>query len=962
MPHQQQKLIEVALPLAAINEESRREKYLGAKRSTMHHWWARRPLVACRAALFASIVDDPSALPNEFPTEEEQEAERLRLHRLIEDLVDWDNHDSQEVLEKARFEMAKAISRRTEHGQPDNLGSPDVRKILSESAPPVLDPFAGAGPIPLEAQRLGLHASGADLNPIAVLITKSLVEIGPRFRGCPPINPKSRKQQSLSEGGWERADGIAKDVAYYGSRVREVADEALGDHYPEYEISEELVSKRPDLAEYEGDSLTPVAWIWARTVPCSNPGCQARPPLIKSLKLSSKRGNDAYAVPILNREEGVVDFEVRADGGDASDGTVSRGGAECIFCESPISFDHIKEMSQKREMGTRLVAVVADGDPGRICLPPNSEQRRAADLSRPKDVPTQELPDEALGFRVQPYGMNRFADLFSNRQLRAMAAFSDAVEKVSEEILDDAEAADWLGQAKRFSEGGDGAEAYRDVLKTYLTLLIDRAADYWCSLIAWDKTNAKSSHLFTRQTVPMVLDFSEANPFGGSVGDWDGMVDWISKCIRHLPAEREGRAFKADARELEWDEAPALVCTDPPYFDNIGYADLSDFFYVWSRPLLRDVFPETFETLLTPKSDELIADSSRFDSPTEAEEFFQEGLRESFGNLREIVDEDYPVTIFYAFKQMDHSDESGGSASTGWERMLEGLMAEDYEITGTWPIQTEMESRIRGIGSNALASSVLMVCRKRSEEAETTTRGEFLNELREELPDAIDDLQQGNVAPVDLAQAALGPGMSIYSQYRAILKADGTRMAVREALQAINEELNAILGSSDEGLDSDTEFAVAWFEEYGMESGPYGRAEVLFKAKGTSGSGIEAAGLAKASGGRVRLLKRHELDEEWDPREDARLTTWECTQHIIRILETEGEKEAAKLIARVPRGMADQARELAYRLYSICEREDWAEEALAYNNLVVEWPRLRELAHQHMDDWEGPLDRYTKED
>ncbi len=882
------KLIEVALPLEAINRESAREKSIRhGHPSTLHLWWSRKPLATCRAVLFASIVDDPSSRPDRFPTEAEQEAERQRLFRLLEELVKWENTTNESVLEAARDEIRKATD-----------GNP----------PPVLDPFCGGGSIPLEAQRLGLEAHATDLNPVAVLITKALIEIPPRFAGRPPVNPEARAK--LGHGAtWTGAQGLAEDVRYYGKWMRDRAFERIGHLYPK--------ARLPD-----GREATVIAWLWARTVTCPNPACGAEMPLTSKWALSTKKGKEWHVQPLV--EDGRVRFEVRR-GKDAPEGTVGRRGARCVVCESSVPLDHVRAEGKAGRMGARMMAVVAEGERGRVYLPPSEDHEAIARKAEPQDVPDTDLPTQALGFRVQGYGMTKHRDLFTPRQLVALATFSDLVGEARERVL---------------ADGGD--ELYADGIATYLGFGVSRLSDICNALCMWENTKTQVRHLFTRQAIPMLWDFAEPNIFGEAAGDFSTSLLNLTKALEATPASGHGLVRQLDATAAVDGLAEPIVATDPPYYDNIGYADLSDFFYVWLRRSLGHIYPDLFSTLLTPKSQELVAATYNFDGDRKrAERFFEEGLRRAFEHMREAHHPEYPLTLFYAFKQAESRD--GALASTGWETMLIGLVESDFAVTGTWPMRSELGNRMRNLDSNALASSIVLACRPRPADAPIATRRELVNALRAELPAALKQLQHGNIAPVDLAQAAIGPGMAVFSRYAKVLEADGSQMTVRSALALINQTLDEILAEQEGDFDADTRFAVTWFEQRGFAEGPYGEADVLARAKDTSTGGLEEAGILRARAGKVRLLRRDELDEGWDPAADRRPTVWEATHHLARRLESGGESAAAELLRRLG-GLGETARELAYRLYTTSERKGWAQEALAYNALVVAWPEIARLA------------------
>jgi putative DNA methylase len=886
------KLIEVALPLEAINRDSARENYIyRGNPSAIHKWWAQRPLAACRAVLFATLVDDPSSHPEEFPTEESQEHERQRLFRIIEELVKWESSSNERVLDAARAEILKS-----------NDGQP----------PPVLDPFCGGGSIPLEAHRLGLEAYASDLNPVAVLITKALIEIPTKFAGRPPVNPDSRA--SLAHGAtWKGAQGLAEDARYYGTWMRDRAWERIGDLYPK--------AKLPD-----GSEANVIAWIWARTVRCPNPACGAEMPLIRSFSLSTKKGSEVWAEPAL--EGRAVRFDIRTEAGAPPEGTVGRRGARCIVCGASVPLEHVRAEGQSGRLGAQLLALACEGTRGRVYLPADSAQVRVAvNAQLPDDVPDSDLPEQALGFRVQGYGMRKHRELFTNRQLVTLVTLSNLVIEAREEVLRDSK-----------------DKAYADAIATYLAFMVDKVAQFNSALVAWYPKENRQQQTFARQTISMVWDFAEGNIFGDVGGGLLVAVRTVADALEAVPSVPvDARVVQRDAAGADWGASGFLISTDPPYYDNVPYADLSDYFYVWLRRSLSTIYPDLFSTVLVPKSQELVADPHRLGGARAARTFFEEGMRRTFARLREVGDPRYPATVYYAFKQAEADGDGSSVASTGWETMLDGLIKSGFAITGTWPMRSERAGRMRDIGSNALASSIILVCRLRPVDAPVTDRRALVAALRAELPKALRNLQHGNIAPVDLAQASIGPGMAIFSRYAKVVEATGEAMTVRTALGLINAALDEILTEQEGDFDTDTRFAVAWFEQYGMGEGEYGQADVLARAKNTSVGGLEEAGVLDAGRGKVRLLRRDELPETWDPAADRRLTVWEVAQHLIRRLDTDGEAQAGELLRRVG-GLGETARELAYRLYSICERKSWAQEALGYNALVVAWPEIALLA------------------
>ena len=900
---QRKKLIEVALPLEAINRESAREKSIRhGHPSTLHLWWARRPLAACRAVLFASLVDDPSSLPGEFPTEELQEKERQRLFRIIEELVKWENSNNERVLDAARKEILKSTD-----------GNP----------PPVLDPFCGGGSIPLEAQRLGLKAHGSDLNPVAVLITKALIEIPHKFAHQPPVNPESVLQRGRS---WKGAAGLADDVLHYGKWMRSEAEKKIGHLYPTLDLGGSRVA-------------TVIAWLWARTVKCPNPACGAQMPLVRSFALSTKVGKERRLAPQVH-PQGIA-FDVRDGKAGKDDGTVRRTGAKCLVCGVDVELAYIRAEGRAGRMSNVMTSIVADDGKGRRYFPATDMHRRAASVEAPASAPDTSLPEKAISFRVQAYGMLKHRDLFTARQLVAMTTIGDLVSEVRRRVIEDARRY-FDSEQKGLDEGGAGAVAYGDAVATYLGLAVSKLADYNCSQVTWSYSRDQAAHAFTKQALPMVWDFAEVNPFAGAAGDFETTLKGVVEAIENLPAG-SGEASQRDARALptgtNW-----LVSTDPPYYDNIGYADLSDFFYVWLRRSLGQVFPSLFSTLLVPKQQELIASQFRFDGDaSKAQQYFETGFRDVFTRVADSTNS--VVTIYYAFKQAEEESEGDLISSTGWETMLSALLDAQFSVVGTWPVRTERGARSVSLGTNALASSVVLVCRRRQANASITIRRDYITALKNELPIALKQLQHSNIAAVDLAQAAIGPGMAIFSRYARVIEADGTNMHVRSSLQLINQVLDEVLSSQESEYDADTQWAVAWFDQFGMAEGPFGDAETLSRAKNTSVNGLVDAGVLSAARGKVRLLAREELASAWDPTTDSRLTVWEVTQYLMRSLSSKGEREAAGLLRKLG-GLGETARDLAYRLYAICERRGWTEEAVAYNSLVVAWPEISKLASE----------------
>ena len=989
------KLIEVALPLDAINKASAREKFIRQGHpSTLHLWWARRPLAVARAVIFAQMVDDPSEYVEELladPTTRQaaekafraqakawQERklvfdkahaagmsaaanpdpgpqysleataaalERQRLFNIIEDLVLWENTTDEKILQPARDEIWHSWRRTCA----DNADHPQAVELFNpDKLPAFHDPFAGGGALPLEAQRLGLESYASDLNPVAVLINKAMIEIPPKFAGRPPVNPEARQEQRLIAKKWRGAQGLAEDVRYYGHWMREEAEKRIGHLYPKVEITPLMTQERPDLKQYIGQKLTVIAWIWARTVKSPNPAfAQVDVPLVSTFTLSSKAGKEAYVEPII--EGGSYRFIVNVgkpkDIEAVKNGTKLARGANfrCLMSGAPISDSYVKIESMSGRTGTRLMAVVADGNRGRVYLTPTAEHEVLAHQAKPEWKPDQEMNRDTSNLvSGRGYGFFTWADLFTPRQLVALTTFSDLVQEARERVKRDAQVDNLPDDGKSLAVGGIKAPAYADAVAVYLAFAVDRQVVAGNSLVTWNNTAQKAQRALGRQALPMVWDFCETNPFGGATGAWEASIELECDPLQYLGAWTGGNVTHQDAVS-QFISTHKLVSTDPPYYDNIGYADLSDFFYVWLRRSLKPVFPDLFATLVVPKAAELVATSYRHGSKEKAEIFFLDGMTQAMQRLSEQAHPVFPVTIYYAFKQSE-TDAGKGTTNTGWDTFLAAVIVSGFAISGTWPVRTEMTTWQKK-NVNSLASSIVLVCRKRTTEAPTATRREFVSVLKAELPDALTHLQAGNIAPVDLAQAAIGPGMSVYTRYAKVIDAEGNPLSVRQALSLINQTLDEALADQEGEFDADTRWALAWFEQSGFAEGEYGTAETLSKAKDTSVDGMVAAGILVSGRGKVRLLKPTELPADWDPTTDPRLTTWEMVHHLIRALESGGESAAAELMAQLG-AKAEAARELCYRLYTLCERKKRTAEALSYNGLVQSWPEISRLASE----------------
>lgn len=914
------KLIEVALPLEAINAESAREKSIRhGHPSTLHLWWARRPLATARAVIWSSLVDDPSSHPEKFPTEEAQRQERERLFDILTRLVKWENSNDEEILAEAKAEILKSTD-----------GNP----------PALLDPFAGGGAIPLEAQRLGLEAHAHDLNPVAVMINKAMIEIPPKFAGMRPVNPNAGRQGSAN-AGWKGAAGLAEDVRYYGEWMKQEAYKRIGHLYPKVKVPK----------EQGGGEATVIAWIWARTVKCPNPACGCTIPLTSSYVLSKKKGKCAWIVPNVEEDHCTFTVHQGAKLPEIETPKQSRGAAfVCPSCGQVTLDAYVKEEGKTGRIGAQLMAIVAEGQHGRIYLSPDSEHIHAAEVDKPLDYPEGEMPNNPRWFSPPAFGMTDYSQLFTNRQLTALTTFSELVGEAQLKAEADAVAAGMNNDHIALAEGGIGARAYGEAVGVYLAMLVDKQADLGNALNRWEPNAQCPRQLFARQAIPMVWDFAESNIFSGSSGSWGVLLDNLERCM-----DADSYAFDrtVDGYVKQFDAQSdcglrnIMVSTDPPYYDNIGYADLSDFFYVWMRQSLKSVFPKLFRTMLVPKTEELIATPYRHDGSIEkAKDFFEDGMYKTCCQIHTYARDDVPVTIYYAFKQSENEEngEVGSkNASTGWETMLSAIIRAGFAITGTWPMRTECSSRSVSQGTNALASSIVLVCRKRPETAMSCTRRDFINALHREMRPALEKLQSANIAPVDLAQSAIGPGIGVFSRYKSVLESDGKPMTVRAALQIINQELDAYYNEQEGELDRESRFCVDMFSQYAFNNIKFGDADVLARAKNTSVQALAERGVMMAAKGEVRLLTREKIPEKVDSHEEC---IWLLTQQLARAMERGGVKECAQVVVELRGSNAENAKALAYRLYTICERKKWAQEGYAYNNLVVAWPDIQSMAAQ----------------
>jgi putative DNA methylase len=904
------KLIEVAIPLEAINAASVREKSIRhGHPSTLHLWWARRPLAACRAVLFAQLVDDPSAHPDVFPTLDEQEVERKRLFKIIEDLVVWENSSNEEVLERARIE---------------------IRKSCGGVLPPVYDPFSGGCSIPLEAQRLGLPAYGSDLNPVAVMIGKAMIEIPPKFKDFSPIHPGAKERHF-----YRNAEGLAEDVKFYGEWILDRAFERIGHLYQQVELPK----------ENGGGNATVIAWMWARTVTCPNPGCSCKTPLLSSFVLSSKKGREKYLQPRIEgrslKFDIVSKFQLEGLSPEQGYKRGKSGIFECAFCGNVTTRDYVAAEGAAGRIGAIQTAVICEGKRERIYV--NAERSPV-----PEDLQIPEFEDLETDLALNPrdvwcrnFGLNKPKQLFTDRQLVSLGTFSELVHEARAQIEIDARVK-LLDDDIHLRNGGKGAKAYAEAVSVYLAFIVDKCTDYWSSLCTWHSSGEKMRNTFGRQAIPMTWDYAEANPFCSSSGNWIAMRDWVWKAVASLPTTQIGSEIQHDAQTIDYPTG-AVISTDPPYYDNIGYADLSDFFFCWLKSSLKSIYPEIFGSISTPKSDELVALPYRHGGKDAAEGFFLDGMTKAIANMARQSSNQFPTTIYYAFKQSEIAQE--GVSSTGWATFLEAVLRAGYAIMGTWPMRTEMANRMVASGTNALANSVVLVCRKKDETAEVITRAEFIRALKRELPPAIAELQAANISPADMPQSAIGPGMGVFSRYKAVLESDDSSMSVKTALQLINRELDEYLGVIQGEFDADTRFAITWFEQHGLNAGDYGTANNLATARGISVESVKHAGIVESSAGKVRILNREELEQHWSPNDDKHLTIWECLQYLVQLHENEGLSDTTAIRLQQIGDKAEAVKDLAYCLYDIAanKRKD-AKEATAYNALIADWTELSRMA------------------
>lgn len=907
------KLIEVAIPLEAINFAAAKEKsspFLKGHSRSLHQWWARRPVTSARAIIFAQLIDDPSENRHKFPTDDDVRAERERLFNIIEALCAWEAQNDTKLLRAAYNEIAQSCG----------------GKI-----PDFYDPFSGGGALPLEAQRLGLRSYGSDLNPVAVLIGKAMYEIPPRFTGRDPVHPRP-----LSKTQYRGSDGLAEDILHYAEVVQEKVRERISKFFS----SEALQNHAQSI----------LGWVWSRTVPSPDPAFGgAHVPIASSFLLSQKKGGEICVEPEVDSVKREISFRVNSRPNKleidrAKEGVKAGRGANfrCLYSGAAITPDYVKRCAQRGEMGATLMALVVKSGRSKSYISASPSDVQLANSVGEVERPSLELPKHPQYVGVGGYGFKTFGDLFTRRQLLALNSLCNEIAEIEATVEHDAAVAFGEADYTPLSDGGAGSKAYAQAIRVYLSFCLDKLADYGSTLCGWNPINQNVRQLFSRQAISMTWDFIEVNPFGEMIS-LPGMATSVASGLEGMIFDKFGECYQSDAANPEVDRKSVLISTDPPYYDNVPYADISDFFYVWLRKNLRDVFPDILNTVSVPKYDELVADRVRHGGAENAEAFFLKGMKKAISNMAHSASPDFPTTIYYAFRQSEI--ESEGISSTGWSTFLEAVISAGFCIVSTWPVRTERDSRTRAIGSNALASSIVLVCRKRGDQADVVTRAEFIRALKRELPAAIAELQSVSIAPADMPQSAIGPGMGVFSRYKAVLESDDSPMSVKTALQLINRELDEYLGGIQGEFDADTRFAITWFEQNGLNAGDFGIAQSIATARGITVESVKHAGIVESSAGKVRILNREELDPDWSPNEDKHLTIWECLQYLVQSHENQGLSEATAILLQQIGDKAEAVKDLAYCLYDISanKRKD-AKEATAYNALIADWTELSRLA------------------
>lgn len=748
------KLIESVMPVSVINRESEREKVARTGLpSSVHIWWSRRPMAAARCTLFASLIDDPSEHPELFPTEQEQE--RQRLLKMAEELSLVENASNTELLKAAKAE---------------------ILRCAEGTLPTVFDPFTGSGAIPIEAHRLGLSAEATDLNAVASMITTLVSDVPTRFHNTIPVHPQTEMRLNIPLPG---AQGYAEDVRYYGEQLQEEATKRIGYMYPKI--------RKPN----DGQELDVSAWIWARTIKCPNPNCGCSIPLSSSYDLAKKKGSEAWVEPVA--ENGRITFRMHREPNTMAKEkpkVAQTAVFKCPACGEITPDAYVKECGTKHQITSQLIAIVADDGRKRLYLEPTSEQEFAAKVVPPKDIPHGALPIFPQRFSPPSFGLADYADLFTDRQL----VFITTMMKLAREAQNDVEKQSiekgMSNDGITFANGGQGALAYAQAVRIALVLTISKLLDRCSNLCSWSSSSGGSlRNVFSRAAMPMIWDYAEGNPFADAGGSYANALSRTCEAIAALPAEGEGRTTVADCT-MPNNVRNAILSTELPFYDKASYADLSDFFYIWLRYGLGDLYPEYFQTEVTPKKEELTAFAYRWNGDRQqANAFYAEGMNLAFKNLYESVSDEYPSTVAYQYKGNDAKD---SALPSEWEAFVAAVCNAGFMITASWPLARKYEVTIEHAEERSIPITV--VVRKRPSDAKQTTRRFFVAAVKRELPTIVEDLND-KVTQMDLRASVIGQALNIFSRYSKVLDADGTVMKPQMASRIIEQELDTIIAS-----------------------------------------------------------------------------------------------------------------------------------------------------------------------
>ncbi|MDR1013036.1 MAG: DUF1156 domain-containing protein [Lactobacillales bacterium] len=923
------KLIEVGLPLEAINLACAREKSIHHNHpSSLHLWWARRPLAAARAVIFASLIDDPSSHPEIFPLEEQQNAERDRLFDIIKSLVKYENIHNITLLNSAITEISNS---------------------LNGHFPKLLDPFCGGGSIPLEGKKLGLEVFASDLNPVSVIINFAMLDFPHRFANAIPVNPDYssptiNQKFVTSSKPLPVKNALSLDLEFYANSIYDKLHNEIGHLYPPL---------NPETLEFSNrrDSTTNIiAWIWFRAVKCPNPVCNCQTPLAHSFNLCTVAGKEKHLVPIIS--DTTISFKIAK--GKTDNYTVNKHGAKCIKCNAIIPLKYIQEEGVAGKLTELPGAIVADISKTKEYYIFDDLHFNASLVPRPEHVPETLIPNTNHKICTKIYGFSKFSDHFTNRQLTLLSAFSTLISDIGKQIQYDAEIKWNNYDDTDITEGGTGSKAYSQAIQIYLSLILDKTADYNSSFSTWNAPRQGMRNIFGRQSLPMVWDFAEVNPFSNQTGSIKNMIQWVVKTLETLDRSPISVKPTINLRDAKQDSGlrNMLISTDPPYYDNIIYSDISDFFYVWLRLTLHDIIPNLFQTVLTPKRDEIVANKFRHDNnPVKAKLFFEKSLYEAFVNLYNCSSDEYPVTIYYAFKQrefkeINHSESNISTrkietTSSGWETMLSALIKAGFSITGTWPIKTEFVGRNVGNNTNSLSTSIVLVCRKRPQAENKISTRDFIKELSREISVPLKYLQNCKLSPVDLAQAAIGPGMAIFTKYSKIIESDNSELTVRKALSEINNALDRFLSESTVGLDLESSFCIELYSQYSYNSVLAGEADILLKAKNVTLQSLLNLKVIKSKDGKISLNERDELDVTSPQHMHC---IWLNTQLLVKLFIKGGIDDSANFLNVIPPNLREKSLSVAYKLFSISENHKWIHEAKAYNSFVTDWDQIKNRA------------------